>query len=310
MTIVNLNKDFTEKNGKYSVSYNNCSGIYSVSKEYYSSCYGEDMRVSVMMGTEEGISVRVDVINIKRISERRKLIAFKVKQTLVKHIENLKRRHNVLDIDFVKDVVSFILNYNVCNRYEVVIEDEVKVEANVEDKVEANVEANVIVDEAKVVEEVIKPKKVDKVSFNKSFEVKINNLVKSYNIETEEIESQYGYTDLLCKMEAMSTIFVDGEYAVIRAYAEVYDGVVISLDIGQSRVHKQLESFISLITAKDISKEVNELIDNIKYEVSSYVYEKDFAFVESIMTIVLNLNSYDSNTCLINNATYSLVDVA
>ena len=146
--------------------------------------------------------------------------------------------------------------------------------------------------------------------FNKGFEVKVNGLAKTYSFTTEEIESKYGYTDLLCKMEATSTIMVDGEYIVIRVYAEVYDGVVISLDIGQSRVHKQIESFSSLITAKDVSKTVNELIDSIKYEVSTYVYEKDYAFVESIMAMVLNLNSYNSNTCLYNEKTYSLAQIA
>ena len=111
-------------------------------------------------------------------------------------------------------------------------------------------------------------------------------------------------------MEATSTVLVDDEYAVIRVYAEVFDGVVINLHIGQSRVHKQLESFVSLITAKDVSKTVNELIDNIKYEASSYIYEKDFAFVESVMTMVLNINSFDTDTYLYNNTTYNLVDVA
>ena len=146
--------------------------------------------------------------------------------------------------------------------------------------------------------------------FNKGFEVKVNGLAKTYSFTTEEIESKYGYTDLLCKMEATSTIMVDDEYIVIRVYAEVYDGVVISLDIGQSRVHKQIESFSSLITAKDVSKTVNELIDSIKYEVSTCVYEKDYAFVESIMAMVLNLNSYNSNTCLYNEETYSLAQIA
>ena len=288
MKFVNLRNNFVEKSGKYEVRYNTYSDInmYVVSKEYYSSAYEEDIRVSIVMSTEEGVvsdlSIRVNVINVERISKRRELIAFEVKQSVAKHIEQLKSRHNnVLDIDFVKDVVSFILNYNVCNRYEVVVE-----------------------------EEAIELNKADKVNFNKSFEVNVNGLVKSYSITTEEVDSQYGYNDLLCKVEATSTIFVDGEYAVIRAYAEVYDGVVISLDIGQSRVHKQLESFVSLITAKDVSKTVNELIDNIKYEASSYIYEKDFAFVESVMTMVLNINSFDTDTYLYNNTTYNLVDVA
>ena len=294
MTTVNLNKNFSERNGKYEVSFNNYSDIdiYSVSKEYYSSAYEEDIKVSVTMSTEEGVvndlSIRVEVINVERISKRRELIAFEVKQSITKHIEQIKsRNNNVLDINFIKDVVSFVLNYNTCNKYEVVFEDE-----------------------ANVSEEAIELNKVSKVSFNKSFEVKINGLAKTYSITTEEVESQYGYTDLLCKVEATSTIFVDGEYAVIRVYAEVYDGVVISLDIGQSRVHKQLESFISLINAKDISNTVNELIDNIKYEANSYIYDKDFAFVESIMTMVLSLNSYDSNTCLYNEENYSLAQIA
>ena len=291
MKFVDLRKSFMEKNGKYEVRFDNYSdiGIYSVSNEYYSSAYEEDIRVSIVMSTEEGVvsdlSIRVNVINVERISKRREKVANEEKQSVAKHIEQLKSRHNnVLDINFVRDVVSFILNYNVCNRYEV---------------------------ETKIAEEEsIKLNKADKVNFNKSFEVSVNGLVKSYSITTEEVDSQYGYNDLLCKVEATSTIFVDGEYAVIRAYAEVYDGVVISLDIGQSRVHKQLESFVSLITAKDVSKTVNELIDNIKYEASSYIYEKDFAFVESVMTMVLNLSSYDSNTCLYNEETYSLAQIA
>ena len=144
----------------------------------------------------------------------------------------------------------------------------------------------------------------------KGFNVLVNGLAKSYSFTTEEVESDYGYTDLLCKMEAISTIIVDGEYAVIKVYAEVYDGVVISLNISKSREHKQIESFLSLITGKNISKTVDELIDSIRYEVNNYVYERDYAFVESMMAMVLNLNSYDSNTCLYNEETYSLEQIA
>lgn len=146
--------------------------------------------------------------------------------------------------------------------------------------------------------------------FEKGFEVMVNGLAKTYSFTTEEIESKYGYTDLLCKMEATSTILVDGEYAVIRVYAEVYDGVVISLHIGQSRVHKQIESFLSLISTKNVSNAVNKLIEDIRYITSTYAYERDYAFVESVMTMVLNLNSYNSNTCLYNEETYSLAQIA
>ena len=146
--------------------------------------------------------------------------------------------------------------------------------------------------------------------FNKGFEVMVNGLAKTYSFTTEEVETSYGYTTLLCKMEATSTIIVDGEYAVIGVYAEVYDGVVISLNISESREHKQLESFLSLITAKNVSNEVNKLVEDIRYMTSTYAYEKDYAFVESIMTMVLNLNSYDSDTCLYNNVTYSLAQIA
>lgn len=146
--------------------------------------------------------------------------------------------------------------------------------------------------------------------FNKGFEVKVNGLAKTYSFTTEEVESQYGYTDLLCKMEATSTVLVDGEYTVIRVYAEVNDGVVISLHIGQSRVHKQIESFLSLINAKNVSNTVNRLIEDIRSTVDMYVYEKDYAFVESVMTMVLNLNSFDSDTCLYNDNTYSLAQIA
>ena len=312
MKTVSLNKDFSERNGKYEVSFGNYSDInmYTVSSEYYNANYKEDLEVYVAMNTKDGVvidlSVNVNVINVKRISKRRELIAFEVKQIVAKHIEQIKSRHNnVLDINFIKDVVSFILNYNVCNRYEVVIEDEV--EAKVEAKVE---EANVIVDEAKVVEEVIKPKKVDKVGFDRGFNVKVNGLAKTYSYTTEEVETSYGYTTLLCKMEATSTIIVDGEYAVIRVYAEVYDGVVISLNIGESREHKQLESFSSLINAKNVSNEVNKLVEDIRYMASNYAYERDYAFIESVMTMVLNINSYNSDTCLYNNSIYSLSQIA
>ena len=115
MKLVDLRKNFNEKDGKYEVRFDNYSdiGIYSVSKEYYNAKYEEDLKVSVVMSTEEGVvndlSIRVEVINVERISKRRELIAFEVKQTLVKHIEQLKSRYNnVLDIEFIKDVVSFI----------------------------------------------------------------------------------------------------------------------------------------------------------------------------------------------------------
>ena len=306
MKFVDLRKSFMEKNGKYEVRFDNYSdiGIYSVSNEYYSSAYEEDIRVSIVMSTEEGVvsdlSIRVNVINVERISKRRELIAFEVKQSVAKHIEQLKSRHNnVLDIDFVKDVVSFILNYNVCNRYEVVVEDEVKEE----DKVN-------VVEESIVVENSIQPKRVDKISFNKSFEVKVNNLEKSYSITTEEVETAFGYVDVVYKMEAKSTVIIDGEYALIKAYIEVYDGVVTHVHIGRDNNHLQLESFLDSMNANGVSNKVDMLVDDIKYEASSYIGEKDINFAESIMTMVLNLNSYDSNTYLYNNTTYNLVDVA
>lgn len=146
--------------------------------------------------------------------------------------------------------------------------------------------------------------------FDKGFEVTVNGLEKTYSYTTEEVETSYGYSALLCKMEATSSILVDGGYAVIRVYAEVYDGVVISLDIGQYRVHTKFESFLRMVNAGAVYKTVNELVDNIKYEVSTYAYEKDYAFVESVMAMVLNLSSYDSNTCLYNEETYSLAQIA
>ena len=314
MKTVSLNKDFSERIGKYGVSFNNYSdtGVYTVSREYYNYTYKEDLRVSVAMSTKDGVvtdlSVNVNVINAKRTSERRERIAFNLKYNyIISYIDKVKERHNnVLDIDFIREVVDFILNcdnFSNVKRYEVVIEGEAKVEANVD-------KDNVIVDEAKAVEEVIKPKKVDKVGFDRGFNVKVNGLAKTYSYTTEEVETSYGYTTLLCKMEATSTIIVDGEYAVIRVYAEVYDGVVISLNIGESREHKQLESFSSLIDAKDVSNEVNKLVEDIRYMASNYAYERDYAFIESVMTMVLNINSYNSDTCLYNNSIYSLSQIA
>ena len=295
MTTVNLNKNFSERNGKYYVRYNiyNDINMYIVSSEYYNVNYKEDLKVSVTMNTEAGVvsdlDVHVEVINVERISKRRELIAFEVKQSVVKYIEQLKSRHNnVLGIDFIKDVVSFILNYNVCNRYEVVVE---------EDAIELN-------------EDAIELNKVNKVSFNKSFEVNRDGLLKSYSIKTEEVESQYGYTDLLCKMEATSTVLVDDKYVSIKANIEVCDGVVISYHVYQSRIHKQIESFLDSMTIKNISKAINELVEDIKYEANSYIGEKGYDFAYSLLRMVLSLNSYDSNTCLYNEETYSLVDVA
>ena len=299
MKAVSLNKNFSERNGKYAVNYNTYSdiGIYTASSEYYSSAYEEDIRVSVTMSTEDGVvtdlTTSVKIINIKRKNGKRELIAVEVKQSIAKHVEQLKSRHNnVLDIDFIKDVVSFILNYNVCNRYEVVIEDEV------------------VVEEAKVVEEVIKPKQVDKVGFDRGFKVNVNGLAKSYTLTTEEVESSYGYTDIVYKIEAKSTVLIDGEYALIRAYIEVYDGVVTYVHIGRDNNHLQLESFLDSMNANLVSKKVNELIEDIKYELDSYVGEKDINFAYSILAMVLNINSFDTNSYLINNTTYNLVDVA
>lgn len=149
-----------------------------------------------------------------------------------------------------------------------------------------------------------------KVNLNKSFEVNVNGLEKSYSIKTEEVESQYGYTDLLYKMEAKSTILIDGEYALIKAYIEVYDGVVTHMHIGQDNNHLQLESFLDSMTAKGVSRKVDMLVDDIKYEASSYIGEKDINFAYSLLSMVLNLNSYDSDTYLYNEETYSLAQIA
>ena len=317
MILVNLNKDFSERIGKYDVGFSNIGGISTVHKGYYDCKTKEDLEVSVVMIQKDGIVselyVRVDVINVKKVSNRRYLIALEEKKNIEKWVEQIKGRHNnVLDIDFVRDVVKNILNLNTCNRYEVVVEEEANVveeEANVVEKAIETKEVEKAI-ETKEVEKAIETKKVDKIGFNKSFEVMVNGLAKTYSFTTEEVESEYGYTDLLCKMEAISTIIVNDEYAVIRVYAEVYDGVVINLHIGKSRVHKQVESLVSLINAKNVSNEVNELVDIIRYTADNYAYEKDYAFAESMMVMVLNLNSYNSNTCLYNEETYSLAQIA
>lgn len=145
---------------------------------------------------------------------------------------------------------------------------------------------------------------------DKGFEVMVNGLLKSYSFSTEEVETSYGYTDIVCKMEAKSTILIDGEYALIKAYVEVYDGVVTHMHVGRDNNHLQLESFLDSMTAKGISKKVDMLVDDIKYEVSSYIGEKDINFAYSILTMMLNINSFDTSTYLINNTTYNLVDVA
>ena len=308
MKFVDLRKNFSERNGKYEVSYNNYSdiGIYIASREYYNSAYAEDMKISVTMSTEEGVvadlSVRVEVINIKKLSKRRELIAFEVKQSVAKHIDSLKSRHNnVLDIDFIKDVVSFILNYNVCNRYEVVVEDEVE-NTDSTDTTE-KVDDTKTVDVTKKMEESI-------MRLDKGFEVTVNGLLKSYSFSTEEVETSYGYKDFVCKMEVKSTITVDEEYAILKAYIELYDGVVTYINIGRDNEYKQVEAFSSLIHANGVSKAVNELIDDIKYEIGLYIGEKDINFAYSILAMVLNLNSYDSNTYLYNEETYSLAQIA
>lgn len=144
----------------------------------------------------------------------------------------------------------------------------------------------------------------------RNFKIEVNGLEKSYSITTEEVETAFGYSDLICKMEAKSTVIIDGEYALIKAYIEVYDGVVTHVHIGRDNNHLQLESFVSLITAKDVSKTVNELIEDIRYMASNYIGEKDINFAYSLLSMVLSLNSYDSNTCLYNEETYSLAQIA
>ena len=308
MKFVDLNKCFCEKNGKYEVRYNTYSDInmYVVSNQYYDAKSKEDLEVSVIMQTEAGVvsdlDVRVEIINIKRTSKRRELIAFKVKQSVAKHIEQLKSRHNnVLDIEFIKDVIEFILNYNVCNRYKVVVEDEVE-DTDSTDTTEK-------VDDTKTVD-VIKKMEESIMRLDKGFEVTVNGLLKSYSFSTEEVETSYGYKDFVCKMEVKSTIIVDEEYAILKAYIELYDGVVTYINIGRDNEYKQVEAFSSLIHASGVSKAVNELIDDIKYEIGSYIGEKDINFAYSILAMVLNINSYDSNTCLYNEETYSLAQIA
>ena len=144
----------------------------------------------------------------------------------------------------------------------------------------------------------------------RSFKIEVNGLEKSYSCSTEEVETSYGYTDVVYQMEAKSTVLIDGEYALIKAYVEVYDGVVTHVHIGRDNNHLQLESFLDSMTANGVSKKVDMLIDDIKYELALYVGEKDINFAYSLLSMILNLNSYDSNTCLYNNTTYNLVDVA
>lgn len=144
----------------------------------------------------------------------------------------------------------------------------------------------------------------------RSFKIEVNGLEKSYSCSTEEVETAYGYTDVVYKMEAKSTILIDEKYTLIKAYIEVYDGVVTHMHIGRDNNHLQLESFLDSMTAKGVSKKVDMLLDDIKYEASSYVGEKDINFAYSILTMVLNINSFDTNTYLYNNTTYNLVDVA
>lgn len=144
----------------------------------------------------------------------------------------------------------------------------------------------------------------------RSFKIEVNGLEKSYSCSTEEVETSYGYTDIVCKLEAKSTVLIDEEYALIKAYVEVYDGVVTHIHICRDNEYNQVEAFSSLIHANGVSKAVNELIADIKYELASYIGEKDFNFAYSLLNMVLNINSFDTNTYLINDTTYNLVDVA
>ena len=144
----------------------------------------------------------------------------------------------------------------------------------------------------------------------RNFKIEVNGLEKSYSITTEEVETAFGYSDLICKMEAKSTVIIDGEYALIKAYIEVYDGVVTHVHIGRDNNHLQLESFLDSMNANGVSNKVDMLVDDIKYEASSYIGEKDINFAYSLLSMVLSLNSYDSNTCLYNEETYSLAQIA
>ena len=41
-----------------------------------------------------------------------------------------------------------------------------------------------------------------------------------------------------------------------------------------------------------------------------YAGERDFSFVESVISLVLSINSFDTNTNLYNDVAYSILDVA
>lgn len=143
----------------------------------------------------------------------------------------------------------------------------------------------------------------------RNFNIVANRLVKQFNCSTEEVVTKEGYTDLVCKFNALSSMMINGTLETIGVAIEILDGVVVSYRIYKTNRHIAKGEMNLLFHNTDFSA-INMLINDIRYEAESYIGEKGYDFAYSLMRMVLGINSFDTNTYLINEETYSLIDVA
>ena len=147
---------------------------------------------------------------------------------------------------------------------------------------------------------------------SKDFTVLVNGLVKSFRYKTYDVKTEYGYTDLLCEFEAKSSILVDGEVNTIKVEADVIDGVCVYITVNKTIALHTGESLMNCMYSKSKtpSRVMDSIVEDINRSIEMYAGERDFSFVESVISLVLSINSFDTNTNLYNDVAYSILDVA
>lgn len=143
----------------------------------------------------------------------------------------------------------------------------------------------------------------------RNFNIVSNGLVKQFNCSTEEVVTKEGYTDLVCKFNALSSMMINGTIETMGVAIEILDGVVVSYRVYKTNRHIA-KGAIDLSFHSTDSSAINILLNSIREEADMYLGVKGFDFAYSLLNMVLGINSFDTDTYLYNNVTNNLLDIA
>ena len=143
------------------------------------------------------------------------------------------------------------------------------------------------------------------IKLRKNFNIEVNGLSKSFRSTSQEIVADNGYTDIVYRLKATSKLVTDKGAMAISAEVRLLDGIVYDV-----RFYKYADGALMFDTNNELHQTFESIVDDLYELQNSWYGIQDVKFAESLLGVVLSIQSYDSQTKLYNNEVYDLADIA